>query len=348
MDTDKRIVRVPLAAELIHRMDVLVSNRTAGYETRADFIRDAIEALVLELSYPPAPPERLGPKEEGLVDAHVQHREGAAGPYVESSRDVQVPDMAITRLKAPQQVSFADQQGAQVEDDVLFGLHNRDYPSLWVAYNLAHATVDSLVHAEAFIEAVVKRAWSFAELIRNLDSTGTMKLTAMFPTNRSKPQSAAQGFRTFAVGGFSTRDNSLTAWGALFQWNLCQLQRNGQDVLLGLTREGFELLGALSGISLDLPHGRRFAEVFFAHLKRYAQADWRALHDIIELVAHGCSRTELIRRLLSEQPAWTEAQAATHVAGYISRSREWGLVEPKQIRGNYVLTDFGKELLEEC
>src|SRR5258708_27729654 len=55
MDITERIVRIPMDIALIRRMDELILSRTAGFDTRAEFIREAVDALVTELTYDPAP-----------------------------------------------------------------------------------------------------------------------------------------------------------------------------------------------------------------------------------------------------------------------------------------------------
>src|SRR5690606_21965505 len=46
-----------LPLSLIRRMDELINQGVGGYQTRAELIREAVEALVLELSYERAPDE---------------------------------------------------------------------------------------------------------------------------------------------------------------------------------------------------------------------------------------------------------------------------------------------------
>ena len=60
----QRIMRIPLPVPLIREMDAVILKGLGGYATRAEFIVDAIQERVLELSIgvvedagaPPAPP----------------------------------------------------------------------------------------------------------------------------------------------------------------------------------------------------------------------------------------------------------------------------------------------------
>ncbi len=171
----------------------------------------------------------------------------------------------------------------------------------------------------------------------------------MFPTNLSKPQSAEEGFRTFAVGAVAakTRNGKLAAWGPLFSWKACQLQRDEQKLLIGLTKPGYELLEALDGISLETPHPREMALRFFAYLQRFSPADWWGFETLLEAVSQEPDRNGLVAHFKDARKDWSNAVAATNSQGYVGRAREWGLIKTKQVRSRYVLTDFGRELLKK-
>src|SRR3954453_17781684 len=81
---DERVVKVPMRLELIRRMDRALSEGRGGFTTRADFILEAVEQLLVELSYEEAPPEptaRYGDGETVPSDqspTHWEHRRAAA------------------------------------------------------------------------------------------------------------------------------------------------------------------------------------------------------------------------------------------------------------------------------
>ena len=56
------------------------------------------------------------------------------------------------------------------------------------------------------------------------------------------------------------------------------------------------------------------------------------------------TREELVSHFTTE---WPGAAAATNAAGYVSRGREWGLVEPRMKGDRYTLTDRGRREVEE-
>lgn len=350
MTEHERIMRVPLSLDLIRRMDKLLVQGAGGYQTRADFIRDAIEAYVLELTYGPAPEEPTvgpaGPADHDLPRVQAPRNKHDAAPS--GSGTAEYPDLAMTTLLAPDGISTLNDGVALVKDESLFGLHNRDYPSVWAAFKLADMTSAGPVPADDFFVAATEEAWSFAAKLASLQKPHQPKLTALFPTNRDKPQSAEDGFRMFAIGGFSVEeDGGVRAWGPLFAWRVCQVWRENKQLLIGLTEEGARLIRALDGLSLSLPHPAPLAETFFEHLKTFASADWWGFMKVLRVVQPGISRADLIHSFKSDRPDWTVNEASTNTAGYIARAREWGLVEPSQTDRRYTLTPFGKEKLDK-
>jgi len=345
MPDDERIVRVPLPVSLIRRMDQLLLKGTGGYQTRAEFVREAVEAMVLELSYEPAPED---PRLHALAVA------ASAPPTTGGSPGGQpVPagppalDLEGTRLGilAPG-IAFDDGEGTVI-DEPMFGLHNRDYPSLWAAHHLAALTTEDLVGLDEFYRTVVAAAWEFGGRLLVLEKTLGTKLSALFPTNRAKPQSAEEGFRVFAVGTWAANGQEIRLGGPLFMWRVCQVTRRDGRLLVGLTSAGRELLAALEDVSLEMPHPPGLAERFFAHLRAHAPQDWWGFTTLLEAVEVGATRVELVEIFQQAQPTWNESKNATNVAGYVARAREWGLVEPKQVDGRYALTPFGKHQLDE-
>lgn len=335
--TDDRLIKVPLPLELIRRMDELLVRGVGGFQSRNQFIREAVEGLVAELSYPAAPAEPT-------ASAPL------ANPAVPGASSTAKPDWSLTVLRAPSRSNFAVEEGiAAVVDETLFGLHNRDYPSLWLASRLADHTRSAPVPLETFLDSAVAAAWAFAEPYANAERSG-LKPAALFPANREKKQAAEQAFRTFAFGGVARcADGQLKAAGPVFQWRICQVvNASSKGVQVALTRAGVDLLTQLDGISMQFPHDERHATAFLSHLRRYATADWSALRNLVELISSKPSRRELIVSFHNQYRDWTEIQAATNVAGYTARAREWGLVEPQQTGGRYSLTRFGSEFLKKA
>jgi hypothetical protein len=348
MSEDERIVRVPLPVPLIRRMDELVLKGTGGYQTRAEFIREAVEAMVLELSYEPAP-EEPRPHAATLLANAPPAAAGPPGAQPAPAEPLRAPALNLeeTRLGSPPPSITLDDGEGIVIDEPMFGLHNRDYPSLWAAHHLAGLTADALVGLDEFYRTLVNAAWEFGERLLALEKALGAKLSALFPTNRAKPQSAEEGFRVFAVGTCTANGQELRLGGPLFMWRVSQVTRREGRLLVGLTSAGRELLTALEDVSLEMPHPPGLAERFFAHLRAHAPQDWWGFTTLLEAVEAGATRVELIDVFQQAQPTWNESKNATNVAGYVARAREWGLVEPKQVDGRYALTPFGKHQLDE-
>lgn len=343
MTDAERIVRVPLSIELIRRMDELVLAQTGGLRTRAEFIREAVEALVLELSYEAAPPvgELSRANEESVSNVSIVEKSNVdltEGKRVWASLPELLLPTSCRLIKAPQ---------AEVRDGPLFGLHNRDYPTIWAAMMLAHMTRDSLVPLTQFLADVTSAAWDFGRQLQAMPASGDRGLAALFPTNASKPQSAEEGFRAFALGKILQKGLSITASGPLFQWRLCQVEVFKDSLMVGVTEEGHRLLRRLEGITAVQPHSRDHASVFFHHLQRYSPEDLWGLKTVLEAVQDRAGRVELIAAFSTARPDWSDKEAASYAAGYVSRCREWGLLEPRQQQKLYRLSRFGEEVAEE-
>jgi Arc/MetJ-type ribon-helix-helix transcriptional regulator len=367
----ERVVRIVLPIKLIRQMDEALQESLGGFETRAEFVREAVENMLIELKYEPAQPELPVPlKEYGsvfrdretervLLQRHVsqKHDPEEASVYLNvldgtrpKQRDDSIIDsssLALTVLRAPPSGSVVEDGVAWVENEPLFGLHNRDYPSIWAAHQLAELARSEPILLSDYLDEVTRRAWLYADTLRPLEHELNRKLTIMFPRNLRKPQSADEGFRTFAIGSVNNRggDERPTASGPLFAWKVCQLRSNGR-LLVGLTGQGYKLLRALDGISLDLPHPPEMAEHFFAHLREYARGDWWGFETVLKAVAEEPDRNALLAHFRAAQPDWSNAVVGTNSQGYVGRAREWGLIEPKQIQGRYLLTDFGRRILK--
>lgn len=351
MVQDHRIVRVLLPIQLIRRMDEAILAGRGGYDSRQALIRDALEAYLMELMYEPAPAEPLvgsHPKTDRAED-----QDGAAGPKGEIAR----PNRASsewcgtcaleekTKISAPSWGPIVDDGIADAVDQPLFGLHNRDYPSIWAARHLADLARSGPIPLDDFHVSAVDAAWRFASELAVFEKVFEKKLTALFPTNRRKPESAAEMFLTFAIGTCEVDGPKLKASGPLYAWRVCQVVRPGGKLLIGLTRAGYELLQALDGMTIWMPHPPDKARVFFEHLRRFAPSDWWGFSRVLTLVEPGITRAELVAGFQRERPDWTATQASTVASGYVARAREWGLIAPKLQEGRYMLTEFGIRLL---
>lgn len=357
--SEERIVKVPMPIELIRRMDEAIVSRRGGFETRAEFLREAAENMLVELNFEEAPPEPV-------TDREPASRKPSA-PWVEDGDDrsllpldivdslppweldeLTVSDLAGTALRPPSTRGVALRHGiADPPDGPLLGLHNRDYPSLWSAHRLARYAHEGPRALDEFLKRVTAAAWVFAShLERNVVENNGLRLTALFPQNLTKRQAAERGFQNFAVGSVPKRPigDRVKAGGPLFVWGVCQLLREGDGLEVGLTSEGWDLLDALEGLSLDLPHSPLLAERFLSHLAEHAPGDRWGFDRIVQVIASEPDRHSLVTEFGSDHPDWSAATASSTAQGYVARAREWGLVEPRLADHRYRLTDFGRSL----
>jgi hypothetical protein len=330
---DSRIIRVPVQVGLLRSMDALILNRVGGYESRAEFVREAIEALVMELTYEPA--GDLGSPSSRSV---------SVVPVPEAPAHRQA-SMDMTALEVPSELAIVE-GAATIDAGPMFGLHNRDYPSLWALVQIAQMTSSAAQPFEDCAARLMASAWSFGETLLALEQAGEGNLAALFPTNRAKPQSAQAAFENFAVGGYSLMADQLRAYGPLFAWRTCQLEV-GHDarVLVGLTEQGHELITALDGLVARMPHPQPQATAFVRHLQRHCPEDWWGFELVLIHAENGVGRERLAEVFREEEPTWGSSVAATNAAGYVARAREWGLLEPQMVDREYRLSEYGQSVL---
>lgn len=364
-----------LPASLLREVDELVLSGRGSYVTREEFFQEAIQNHVLEVKHGPTEAGqllldgRLRGAREATPDATRRPQvaaDNAVAPdggkpgaeQLEPSRDVaatspdghvgDISQISQTELRIPRRGFTVANGIARSKKEPLLGLHNRDFPSIWAAHQLADLTPDEPIPAPQFFELATREAWRYAESLLELEKQSKTKLTALFPTNTAKPQSAEEGFRAFAIGTVarkSNADGTFQTTGPLFAWQLAQLVKPNGTLHIGLTEIGYQLLEALDGLTLRWPHEHEYAGRFFDHLQRHAPSDWEGFEQLLRAVADTPTRTELVEFFNSWQPDWSEKTANTNAAGFVARGREWGLVTPKLIDGRYVLTEFGRTTL---
>jgi hypothetical protein len=353
---EKRIIKVPMTADLIRRMDEALTAGRGGLETREQFLREAAEGLLTELSYPEAPPEPAKGKPAESTDIA-----GSAAPTylvgtLESvpaweQEELRLADLVGSAI-GPISAGFTLADGvARPSGEPLLGLHNRDFPSLWAAWRLARYSEDQPITVVEFWRRVTAAAWFYGEQLTNFEhSAGTLRLTPIFPTNPSKRGAAEQGFQVFALGEIPRRppeQGEIPVGGPLFDWRICQLERRDGALLIGLTPAGRRLLEQMAGVSLELPHRQAEAEAFLGHLYAIAGGERWGFERTLAIVAEEPSREELVATIAEERADWTAATASSVAQGYVARAREWGLLEPRLQEGRYRLTRFGEEWQRE-
>jgi hypothetical protein len=364
---EERVVKIPMRLDLIRRMDTALNETRGGFTTRADLISEAVEQFLVEISYEDAPPEpsagnanlaRSVPHDRPFaVDSadagndmrSLPRAQSAPKGWPEPADGIQLRTLEETALQFPGRGAVLQGGIARPEEEPLLGLHNRDYPSLWAACKLATYTRDDLLPWRSFISRVTADAWTFARGLGELERAGVRRgLTALFPTNREKRPSAERAFQSFALGTVRRGvEGTISVGGPLFIWRTSQLEYRNDVLQVGLTSEGWDLLEALDGVSLVMPHDPDLAVAFFAHLRRHARADWWGFEHAVRVVADRPNRQALVDSFAAEGGRRTPSVVSSLAQGYVARAREWGLIEPKQIEGRYWLTDFGRQQLQE-
>ena len=341
-EIQQRIIRVPIPVALIRDMDSLISQGVGGFATRTEFIVDAIQERFFELTFGSAQDEVVAPnssqslKQSGVLDTAERNAENGGA----SSVPIAVADKEWRGY-------FSDAQNLMnlPEGRPLFGLHNRDFPTLWALSRLGEVASDGPVPIEAFYESVIRDAWDVGKVLVASEKATGKKSTALFPTNTEKRKSAELGFRTYAIGDYRPSSNGgMSTTGPLFEWQVANVTGTARAPMIEVSKVGWQLLNAVRGISVDEPHATNASSSFLAHLYEYAPSDFAGFLLIIDAIGvEGCSRQEILERTAKNWPAWTDNEVSTNSGGYIARTREWGLVEPKQTKGCYHLTEFGEQ-----
>jgi hypothetical protein len=338
--------KVLFKIDVLREADRAVQEGLGGYANRHELVNDLVEQGLIELRYPearaPVPPE--------------SHARAESEPEVAADGgDALAPlsDIGETRITA------LAKKGAAVENELadpepwpLFGMHNRDAPTAWALTGLAAEAVDGPIPLEAFYEKVTEEAWALAARLSALEAKGAPKLAVMLPRNPEKPQSAAVGFRAFALGAVARKPNEegkLSASGPFFQWHAVALVGDVRRPQIGLTASGWELVDVFDGLDFSIPHSDEIAARFLAHLAQHAPADLWGFRTALEGAGGGAGRVGMNeyfhKRLRDDYSAveWKSSVADSVASGYVSRARAWGLVEPGLEDGKYVLTPAGEK-----
>jgi Arc/MetJ-type ribon-helix-helix transcriptional regulator len=336
---DRRLVKVALPAHLVDAMDVAVER--FGYADRSAFVSDAVANLVAEVDLAPvnAPPEEALLARSGAGNAVSPVR----------ARSLSVAERAMPPDPAPPGVGLSAVIEAPAGDVPLaaelcpeaeeptWGMHNRDWPTLWAASELGRESYGGAVRYKQWVRALVDRSWDLAEVL-----SGDEFDTSGLPANRDKGERSAGRFQSFFVG-------NAPGDGPLFDLRLAAPA--GTDAVL-LTAPGAQLLRALAGLE-----PRRHAVVrdewrhaFLTHLAAWVPKDFEFLYEIVELIAAGkTSRVDLLHAVDANHPEWTtESFVATNVAGFVARGREWNVIEAQQKDRKYDVVADAVEALDRA
>lgn len=326
MSDNMRVMRVVLPVEQIRRMDRLLLQGAGGFENRNEFIKEAIETQILDLSFP------------AVDDAATQALEFLESPVARVSLELRSTDWGHVMPPLTGR-----------SHNPLFGLHNRDYPTLWSLWRLSCITQDEPVALNLAVRVLLDEAWDAGRQLQSIKADEGAAITSIFPTNPVKRDAAENAFKEFALGSATLEEGSIRTTGPLFEWGLCSVSSDSGQLLVGLTEEGWTLLARLDGLKPIQPHKPEHARAFTAHLRDHAPADWECFHLVLEACdLANPSRGDLVDAFTTSLGLSSENVASTYASGYVARCREWGLLEAKQVKGTYVITDLGRSIRREA
>lgn len=312
-----RLVKAFLPAGVVRAMDAFIEN-SGAYADRNEFLADAIQGHLAEL-------------QGGTESLAMARRERSA------STEASPVILGLGILPPlPPEVPTVDGDGSTSAEPT-WGMHNRDFPTLWAAAQLAAASAAAgrLLSFTDWSKDVIAAAWRLA---RALD--GSQFDTSGFPNNDSKPEASEGRFMRFFVG-------AVDGTGPLFDLGLAGCR----DGRVAVTADGLSLLRDLEGLGCDPDQEVKAAwsQSFLAHLAHHAPADVQFMRLVLNLILDGNStRTELVEAAGDQHPDWSDAVLSTNVAGYVARAREWGLMAKKQERRRYVVYDGARDLLDHA
>lgn len=334
---------------------MLIRNGHTPFESRDAFIEEAVAQLLKEMAIGTQQRTLFVPEPEALALMPPKRSPGTTGPPDDAPRLAQelgippIDDPAMTALH-PVPPGFSLPADGNVADEPLFGLHNRDYPSLWALHRLAQLTSDGPMPFSTFRDLATQEAGRFALALWPLEERrrpGEPRLTALFPRGVSLSRGTAGTYFAQAAIGSTHKDRrtgEMRLHGPFFVWRVATLDGGGPKARIAMTDFGYRLLEELDGITIATPHEPGHAVAFLRHLRAHAPGDFAAFAVLLEGARDGADRDELVDRYV-ERFDWEGRVPETNLQGYVGRAREWGLVTPG--RGIYALTEFGAHAVRE-
>lgn len=159
-----------------------------------------------------------------------------------------------------------------------------------------------------------------------------------FPKPGPKLAASVDRFVAAAVGSNRRSD------GPFFVLGLADFV-NGEHDRLAPTYNALRALSDLidCGLNPRLPQPAAATQRWWSFLASAAPVEQAAWKKVLQVINHMPDRNQLV----SHFPEWPGQTASTNTIGFVSRSREWGLVEPKLVDGRYQLTDLGAAIAQE-
>lgn len=356
-----RLVKLRLPVALVRAMDEAIVTSRGGYSDRNDFVAEAIwdrlnEDATVDTQVKPSVRSVRSKSATALPRPESQSASAGTATSKVPNAPVEIDDEGgIPRSVAEGYLPLAEAVTGRGQtptvpltpaNGVNFGLHNRDLPSLWVTTFLANEVrrMRTPVAWSSFTTSVRIQGQAVGEGLRSLDALLRMpvKVAVGFPKGGDKARASEDRFISTALG---TPTREGTAGPGFLLGLIAADDPVATRPLLAPTPAALDLLAGLAedGFGLRLPQPVAATRRWLAHIEAVNVAEHKAWMEILHAVADKPSRTELIGRF----PVWTGSQADTNCMGFISRSREWGLVEPDLPDGRYRLTDLGEQIASD-
>lgn len=329
----ERIIKLLLPVDLVREMDRAILGSDGVYQDRNEFVTEAIRDRLLE----------------DAAGSDIGGGSGRGRELREETVAYAVPEPPVYRALEPAHVDpdlvrlGAWERGAvstvpaRPSPHMNFGLHNRDFPTIWAANRLATMAVGQPTPWDGFLAAVRSQGADLGGQLRMLDVTRPVRVAIGigFPKPGAKKTTSIDRFVEAMIGS-PKRDD-----GPLFSLALAGFA-DPERSQIAPTDAGLTTLEAMiaGGLGTDLPQPADAFAAWWSHLSEWAPVERGAWHKVLTVVAGRPNREELVNSF----PEWPRSNADTNTTGFISRSREWGLVEPELIEGRYQLTDLGQQI----
>jgi hypothetical protein len=234
----------------------------------------------------------------------------------------------------------------QTSGGTIFGLHNRDLPTVWIVTHLAlmAAADGGPVPWVTFVNRLRTEAQQTGALLREVDKRElpAVKSSIGFPKSGVKARASEDRLITTALGAPS---RTGVTGPALLLGLVATSNPTESRPALAPTPEAIDLLADLAdaGFGISLPQPEAACRLWLRFIANSAPEEHDAWFSVLRVLSEKPTRSELVERF----PHWTGSTADTNTTGYVSRGREWGLVTPELADGRYLLTSFGEQIVTE-
>jgi hypothetical protein len=327
-----RLVKLRLPADLVRRMDETILRSRGSFLDRNEFVAEALW-------------DRLN-EEKALADTASTT---AAAPQLEMARAGAADRGTAADVSGWPFDGLADRLDVKTapscsDGGTIFGLHNRDLPSLYATALLVGLVRDA--HApvpwRTFTASLKAAAAAAGDRLRRQDAETrpALKSATGFPKRGDRASASADRFVGVSVG----TSGGSGPTGPAFLLNL--IGAYGDQTAVAPTEAGVLVLGELlaAGLTDRLPQPEAAARTWWTHLRKHAPDEAAAWTAVLARAATAPGRADLVAHF---HERWPGSVADTNVMGYIARGREWGLVAPDMPEGRYHLTPTGEDLVAQ-